>query len=215
MEQGVGVALFDDDAAVHDDDRIRDIKGEFHFVGDDNHRPAFCRQCFHGVEHVLHQFGIQCRSRFIKEQQFGTNGKRARYADALLLAAGQLIGIEIGFIRQPYFAEQFVRFLAHIFYGALLHHARPFHDVFQRGFMREEIVLLEDHARFAAQGEDVLFTRFGGKINQQRRAFMEIYPPLLGNFQRVQAAQQRGFPRAGRAENAGDAAFANGEVNAA
>jgi drug/metabolite transporter (DMT)-like permease len=40
MTSDLGVALLDDDAAVHEDDPVGDLAGEGHLVGDDDHRHA-------------------------------------------------------------------------------------------------------------------------------------------------------------------------------
>ena len=59
--------------------------------------------------------------------------------------------------------------------------------------MWEQVVLLEHHARFAAQGENVFFAVLRGKINAHNGLALKADAALLGDFQRVKAAQKGGF----------------------
>jgi hypothetical protein len=72
---------------------------------------------------------------------------------------------------------------------------RRHHDVLQRGLVREQVVLLEHHADLAAQRELVELGIIDLLALDQDRAFVDRH-------QRVDAAEQRGFARAGRADDA-------------
>ena len=214
MEEVVRFALLDDDAAVHHHHHVRHFQREFDFVGDDDHRPAFRRQLLDGVQHFLHQLGVERRGGFVKEHQFGADGERAGDADALLLPARELPGVMFASVGEADFFQQVLGVVARFIDRPALDDDRPFHDVFPRGFVREEVVVLEDHAGFAAQGEDVFFARFAGEVDGKRRGAVEGDRPRFRHFQRVQAAEEGGFAAAGGAEDDDDAAFGDVEVDA-
>ena len=184
VEEVVRFALLDDDAAVHHHHHVRHFQREFDFVGDDDHRPAFRRQLLDGVQHFLHQLGAERRGGFVK-QEGGVAGERAGDADALLLAAGELPGVMFASVGEADFFQQVLGVVARFVHASALDDDRPFHDVFPRGFVRKEVVVLEDHAGFAAQGEDVFFARFAGEVNGKGGCAVEGYRPHFRHFQRV------------------------------
>lgn len=57
------LAVFDDLAAVHEDDAIADLLGESHLVRDVHHRHAFLCHRHHHVQQLAHQLGVQ-RAKF-------------------------------------------------------------------------------------------------------------------------------------------------------
>ena len=130
VEQLFRTALLYNNAAVHDDDGSSDFQRELDFVSYDNHRPAFLRQFLHGVQYVLHQFGIQRGSGFVKQHQLGLNRQCAGDTDALLLTAGKLVGIKVNLVAQADFFQQFQSFFARLGGRFALYGNRTFHYVF-------------------------------------------------------------------------------------
>ncbi|MNW65346.1 hypothetical protein D3C74_437220 [compost metagenome] len=73
----------------------------------------------------------------------------------MLLSTGQLIGIGIFFLRQPYLTKQFHRFFLIFGFAQLPDMFGRQHDVLQHGQMRKQIKLLEYHAHIRAQLVDI------------------------------------------------------------
>ena len=131
----------------------------------DNHGPAFLCQFLHGIQNILHQFRVKRGSRFVKQHQFRLNRQCSGNADTLLLTAGKLVGVEVNLIAQTDFFKQFDSLFTRLSDRLALYGNRSFHDVFQRSFVRKEVVLLEHHAGFAAQCQNIVFAWFFGKID--------------------------------------------------
>lgn len=71
---------------------------------------------------------------------------------------------------------------------------RRHHDIFKRRFMREKIILLKHHANFLAQFQLVQFRIINFLALNQNR-------PSLNIIKRINAANERGFPRSRRTDN--------------
>jgi hypothetical protein len=54
--------------------------------------PAFLELADH-VEHLADQFGVECRRDLVEQHHLGTESERPGDRDALLLTAGQLVGV--------------------------------------------------------------------------------------------------------------------------
>ena len=103
-----GRALLDDDAAVHEDDAVRDVAGEAHLVRDHEHRHAALGQVLHDVEDAAHELGVERRGDLVEEHDVRVHGQRPRDGDALLLAAGELRREVVGAVRQAHLGEALV-----------------------------------------------------------------------------------------------------------
>jgi len=80
-------------AAVEEADLARDLAGEAHLVGGEQHGHALLRQLAHDVQHPRHQLGIERRGDLVEQQHQRVHGERAGDGDALLLPARQAVGI--------------------------------------------------------------------------------------------------------------------------
>src|SRR5438876_7994130 len=60
-KEGLGRALLEDSAAVHEDDAICYLGGETHLMGHDQHGHAVLRQPPHHFQHLADELGIQGR----------------------------------------------------------------------------------------------------------------------------------------------------------
>ena len=86
------VAGLDHHAVVHEDERVTDLAGEAHLVGDDDHRHAVLSEVPHHVQDLADQLRVEGRGRLVEEHQLRVHGQRAGDGHALLLTAGELRG---------------------------------------------------------------------------------------------------------------------------
>ncbi len=80
-------------AAVEEADLARDLAGEAHLVGGEQHGHALLHQIAHDVQDLRDQLGIERRGDLVEQQHQRVHGERARDGDALLLPARQAVGI--------------------------------------------------------------------------------------------------------------------------
>ncbi len=156
---------------------------------------------------------IQRGDRLVGEQQVGFLHQGAADGDALLLAAGQVVGAAIGEAGNVELAER-GEGDGTVFTRPGLQHGAPAggvgqpakQDVVQHVEAADQVELLEDHGAApspvaqAAAGE-------GGDVG----ALPGDFPPA-GRGQAVDHAQQGGFAGAGPADNADELAGRDGEV---
>jgi hypothetical protein len=114
-------------------------------VGHDHHRHALVGELFHHVEHLAHEFWVECRRGFVKQHQLRLHGKSPGDGHALLLPTGKLRRVYVELVRQPDLAEQLVGVGLRLLLLGLLDADGGFHHVLDGGEMREEIEELEDH----------------------------------------------------------------------
>ena len=57
-------------------------------------------QFAHNIQYFAHQFGVERRSDFVEQQHFGVERQRAGNGNALLLAAGQPVGVRVDLVGQ-------------------------------------------------------------------------------------------------------------------
>ncbi|MNR10540.1 hypothetical protein D3C85_1267970 [compost metagenome] len=157
------------------------------------------------VEHLAAQFRVERRGDFVEQHHFGTHGQCPRDRHPLLLAAGQLRRV------MPQFAAQSHQFqqVRGSFAGLYRFHPEHLHgrldDVLQRGHVREQVEALEHHADLAAHTADVpVIGRYQhavaiGHVRQQ--IVFDADQSVIDAFEGHQYPQQRGFPRAARADD--------------
>ena len=100
------VTLLYDAAMVDEDDPVGYRAGKSHLVSDHHHGTTFFRQLAHHFEHLTHQLGIQRRGGLVEEHGFRVHRQRPGDGDALLLAAGELVGIRVGLLAQAHFGQE-------------------------------------------------------------------------------------------------------------
>ncbi len=91
---------------VHEKDPVRHLAGKAHLVGDYQHGHALLGQLLHHVQHLAHHLRVQGGGGLVKEHELGLHGQGPDNGDALLLAAGELVGIAVGLILQTHPAQQ-------------------------------------------------------------------------------------------------------------
>lgn len=137
---------------------------------------------------------IEIAGGFIGNQHGGRGGKRARYGNALLLAAGELAGIVVETLAKA----DGLKFLPRDIEGiADVCEFQRNRDVFQRSHIGDQVEGLKDDA-------DVLAAEIGERIfakAMQRRA-VDIDFTAVEPFQPGQHHQQGGLSRTGRTDDA-------------
>ena len=123
-------------------------------MGDDQHGHALLCQLPHDGQHLAGQFRVEGAGGLVEIDDLGAGGKSAGDGHALLLTARQLTGVVVGPVGE---ADLFQHLHAD---GIGLRFGHPpgddeaLGDVLQGRFVAEEIVVLEDECRLAAQARD-------------------------------------------------------------
>ena len=88
----LGRPLLDHQPVLHDHDPVADLGRDAQVVGDEQHGEieAFA-DIVQEFEHLGLDRDVECRDRFVGDQHLRFHGKRAGNADALALAAGELV----------------------------------------------------------------------------------------------------------------------------
>ena len=175
-------------------------------MGDDDHRQALLGQLAHDGKDFTDHLRVKGGRRLVEQQHFGLHGQRAGNRDALLLAAGKLarLGVDVGC-----HADLFKVFQRGLLRGLLVlmqHIAQARGAVVQHGHVVEQVEALEHHAHLGAVGAGV--APRGRDVTA-----VEQHLAVRGRLQQIDAAQQRGFAAAGRADDAGHVARVDGKVH--
>ena len=150
--------------------------------------------------------GVQRAGGLIAEQHFGVGCQCAGNGNALLLAAGKLGRVGVGLIGQAYHLQQFPGAL----FGIRLFHPGQLHreaDVLQAAALHQQVKLLEDHRDLTAA-----LAQLGGRQRLHGGA-VDDDAALRGALQQIDAAHQRGFARAGHANDAINSSIRDGQVD--
>ena len=75
---------------------VGDVARERHLVRRHHDRHAVVGERAHEVEHVADELGVQRRGDLVEQQQLGRGRDRPRDRDALLLTAGEPVGVVAG-----------------------------------------------------------------------------------------------------------------------
>ena len=153
-------------------------------MGHHEHRLSLFAEKTQGIENLADEFRVERRCDFIEKHVVRLHGQRAGNSEALLLATGHLVRIDIDLVPQT----NMFKLLAGDVFGLLLglSHNNPGRqsDVFKSCQMGKGIPLLEHHAYFLAQLVDVR------SLGVNIRA-IDKNVATLDRFQRVDAIQQR------------------------
>ena len=130
-------------------------------MGDDQHRAALISQAAHDGQHFAGQLGVQRRGRLVEIENLGVVGDGAGNSDALLLAAGKLVG-------QVVLAALEAEDVQHVL-EALLVHGTAVEQDRQRHVLddvedRHEVVELVDEADLAAPEDGELLVASGKDV---------------------------------------------------
>src|SRR3977135_2145513 len=88
LEERFGRSSLHDFAAIHDDDEIRHLSREAHFVGLTDHRHSRLGELGHNVEDFVDHLGIEGGGRLVEQYDFRAKHQRPCDRHALLLPSG-------------------------------------------------------------------------------------------------------------------------------
>ncbi|MNL15893.1 hypothetical protein D3C87_1369060 [compost metagenome] len=156
--------------------------------------PGVAVQLEHQRDHGLAGARVEAAGRLIGEQDVRPGDKRPRQRHALLFPAGKRARIVGEALAQAYALEHFRGAFAHAV--GLAAQLERQHHVFERGQVAHQLERLEHEAHVPA-------TQRGALVFIEREQVLAVQPhrTRAGQVQARQQPQQRGFSRAGRADD--------------
>src|SRR4051794_17658968 len=148
---GARITLLDDLAVSHDDERVGDVAGKLHLMGDHDHGHAVRSQLAHDGQNLKPDLGVEGRGRLVEEHDARIQGQSPGDRDALLLATGAPPRVLPRLVLEPHPLEQLHGALVGLFLAAAQDLLLGEADVLQRGHVRKQVERLEHHADRAAQ----------------------------------------------------------------
>src|SRR5579883_3510762 len=146
LENLIRASLFNNRAAIEEQDTIGESMRKAHLMGHQKHRHIrLFDQATKDIEHFLDQLWVESRCHFVEEHDFWPQREGARDRHALFLSSGELRGPSVSLVRQADHAEQVQSLGPRVLLGhAFCQYLRKRY-VFENGLMREEIEELEHH----------------------------------------------------------------------
>src|SRR5436190_9939815 len=200
-------SLLEDHTAVEKADAVGDVAREAHLVRGDDHRHAAGGELADHLEDLRDELRIERARHLVEQHQVRLHRERAHDRDALLLSAGQGVGIAARLVREPEALEQSRRAPRRLVLREPERESRRERDVAQHAHVREEVVRLEDDADASANTVHVDTPR--GDLDA-----LDNDAPCVDRLEQVHAAQQGRLPGAGRADQADDLVVGDLEVDA-
>ena len=206
----------DHDAVVHEHHRVADLAGEADLVRDDDHRHPVGGQLAHRVEHVADQLGVERRGRLVEQHQLRLHRQRPGDRHALLLAAGQRHRVGVELVAEADAVEQLASRAARASPRSTLGDLdRRQRHVLERGHVREQVEVLEDHPDLGPLARDlalVQLVQLAALLAVADQLAVDRQPAGVDLLQVVDAAQERRLARARRPEQAHHLAAVDLEV---
>ena len=192
-------------AAVDEDHAVGHLAGKAHLVGDHQHGDAGVGQLLHQLQHLAHHLRVQGAGGLIEQDHVRVHSQSAGNGNALLLAAGQALGVDVGLVGQTHTGQQLVGALGNGFLVLQFEQAGSQFQVLLHGQVGEEVEVLEHHAHLLAHSVDVGIVHL--------HAF-KLDGAGGGDLQPVQAAQEGGLAAAGGADQTHHVAAVDVDVDA-
>ena len=152
--------MLDDPPIDHDRHVVTRASCETDLVGDHQHCDAASAQLGHRVEDLTDERGVERARRLVEQNYLRVHGEGPGDADALLLAAGELAGVEVGPVLDSYCPKV----LHGDGPGLALAHAldvhRPRHHVLDGSHVREQVEMLEHHLDARPTPRDLAASEF-------------------------------------------------------
>lgn len=142
----MGIAIVDHPPVLQTDDAVCLHRNGI-IVGDEHHGVALIVHLLQHSQHFAAGVAVQCAGRLVGQNDRRVPHQRPSDGNTLLLAAGELSGIGLFFIRQTHFAEQLTGFFLRLFFIYPSDHLR-LRNVFQHREMREQVKILKNKAEF-------------------------------------------------------------------
>ena len=192
-------------AVVDEDDAVGHLAGEAHFVGDHQHGDAGVGQLLHQFQNLAHHFGVEGAGGLVEQDHVRIHGKGTGNGNALLLAAGKALGVDVGLVGQAHAGQKFVCLGGDGFLILQLQQGGGQLQIFLHSQVREQVEVLEHHAHLLAYTVDV--------------GIVHLHPFKLdgaggGDLQPVQAPQKGGLAAAGGSDQAHHVAAVNINIDA-
>ena len=194
---------FDEASPFHDTDAVGDLESLLLVVGDENGRdlePSL--DLVEAPSQLRSNLDVQRAEGLVQEKDLGLVGERPRQGHALLLSAGELVGVAVAQSSEADEVEQLLALAAPL--GS--RHApdpQAKGDVLRRGHVLEDRVVLEDETDAAL---------LGGKIRHVRP--LQLDAPSVRGGQAGDHAQDRALAAAARAQEDGELPVGDLELHA-
>ena len=179
-------------------------------MGHHQHGHALLGQLPHDGQHLPGELRVEGRGGLIEEDDLRVCGQTSGDCHALLLPAGKLAGVGRGPVRHAHLLQHPHADLLGLGLGHFPGHDQPLGDVLQGRLVPEQIVVLEDKGGLFPDAGNVAL----GGIVQRHRLPVEDQLPVVGGFQKVDAAKQGSFSRAAFAQNGHHIALFHGQAHA-
>ena len=200
VDELFGGAFLHDHAAIHEEDAVRHIAGKVHLVGDDDHGRLAVGKVAQDAQHLAGQLRVEGRGRLIEAEDVRAQGQRTGNGHALLLAAGQLVRIVSGPLRQTHLGQKLLCLLLQLgvdglFAGLVVRalfgqQLTRQHDVLQRGVLREKVEVLEHQTKVEPLLAHFALPLGGGVGGVPHGLAVHLDDAGVRPFQKIQAAQQ-------------------------
>ena len=207
---GRDVGVFDgvgNDFAVADFDHAVGVGGDAGVVRYHNDGVPVSVQLVDDFHHVFAAGGVERAGGFVGEDDFAAVHQGAGDGHALLLAAGEFVGFVVFFALQTQIVQQFFGAFGTLFVRrAHIHGGQG--DVVAGSQRAQEVVTLEDKAEaFAPQPRQFVGIHFRGFDA------VDLIRTRCGGVEAAQDVHQRGFARAGLADDGDEIAFFDGKAH--
>ena len=150
-------------------------------------------QPHHDVQHFLDRLRVEGRGRLVEQDDLGLCAEGTGDGDALLLTARQLGGVDIRLIPEANDLKIMICQLLRFLLGLVVELHGSQRQVLEHRHVGVEVELLEDHAHVVADDLGLVL------VGQLLTVDVDVAAGRL--FQKVHAADGRGFAAAGRSDN--------------
>ena len=195
-------SLLGDITAVDKENAVRDLAGKAHLVRHYDHRHAVGGELLHYAQHLSDHLGIESRCRLVEQHYIRIHAERAGDSHALLLSAGELIGIGIRLFAESDDIEHLARLFASLRLALLFDIHRSEGQVIENAVIVEEIEVLKDHSYLFAHLIDI------GTAVADIRA-VDDNGARTRCLELVQATEKGGLSAAGGSDYTDDLALVN------
>ena len=201
----VGIALFHDHAAIHEDHLVRHIPGKGHLMGHNDHCGFLLRQVPDHPQHFAGKLGIQSGGGLVKAKDVRVQRQGTGNSHTLLLTTRELMRIMARPVRQAHLGQKLPASSLDLLLGLaapLLGEELPGQRHVLKGrVLGEEVEVLEHQAEVEPLFPDLAFQlRLGVRCVKEGLA-PDGNGTAVGLFQEIQAPQQRGLAAAGGADD--------------
>ena len=196
----MGIAVVDHLAVLQTDDAVC-LHGNGVIVGDEHHGVALIVQLLQHAQHFAAGVAVQCAGGLVGQDDRRVAHQCPRDGNALLLAAGKLVGLVFQLVAQAHLVQHFPCAGMPLGAGNARIHQRHLH-VLHQVEPRQKIILLEDESQhFVADGRQFVAAHLAYVFSVQ------AVGARCGHIQAADDVHAGGFARTGLAHNGHELAF--------